>query len=61
MAACFGQKGKQAAASLDQISRLRNIAAHGESFLYEWHYKLLRQLIVGGANRRGLFRQIYGG
>ncbi|EKV02828.1 single-stranded-DNA-specific exonuclease RecJ [Leptolyngbya sp. PCC 7375] len=61
MTACFGQKGKQAAASLDQISRLRNIAAHGESFLYEWHYILLRQLVVGGANRRGLFRQIYGG
>ena len=61
MAACFGQKGKQSAASLDQISRLRNIAAHGESFLYEWHYTLLHQLVVGGSNRRGLFRQIYGG
>lgn len=61
MAACFGQKGKQSAASLAQISRLRNIAAHGESFLYEWHYALLRQLVVGGSNRRGLFRQIYGG
>ncbi|MBT9317510.1 single-stranded-DNA-specific exonuclease RecJ [Leptothoe spongobia] len=61
MAMCFEAKGKQAAASLDQISRLRNIAAHGESFLYEWHYTLLRQLVVGGANRRGLFRQIYGG
>ncbi len=61
MASCFGQKGKQAAASLDQISRLQTIASHGERFLYEWHYKLLRQLIVGGSNRRGLFRQIYGG
>lgn len=61
MANCFSQKGKQAAASLDQISRLRNIAAHGESFLYEWHYTLLRQLVIGGSNRRGLFRQIYGG
>ena len=61
MASCFGEKGKQSAASLDQISRLRNIAAHGESFLYEWHYRLLRQLIIGGSNRRGLFRQIYGG
>ncbi|NEQ50133.1 MAG: single-stranded-DNA-specific exonuclease RecJ [Leptolyngbya sp. SIO3F4] len=61
MAVCFSQKGKQAAANLDQISRLRNIAAHGESFLYEWHYTLLRQLVVGGSDRRGLFRQIYGG
>ncbi|MEA5465444.1 single-stranded-DNA-specific exonuclease RecJ [Leptothoe sp. PORK10 BA2] len=61
MAVCFGQKGKQSAASLDQISRLRNIAAHGESFLYEWHYGLLRQLVVGSAKQRGLFRQIYGG
>ncbi len=61
MAVCFGKKGKQSAASLDQISHLRNIAAHGESFLYEWHYTLLHQLVVGNANRRGLFRQIYGG
>ena len=61
MAVCFGQKGKQAAASLDQISRLQTIADHGKSFLYEWHYALLRQLVVGDANRRGLFRQIYGG
>lgn len=60
MSACFQEKGKQAAASLDQISRLRNIAAHGESFLYEWQYVLLRKLVVGGANRRGLFREIYG-
>ena len=61
MAVCFGQKGKQSAASLDQINCLRTIAAHGGGFLYEWHYTLLRQLVVGGANRRGLFRQIYGG
>ena len=61
MAVCFEQKGKQSAASLDQISRLRNIAAHGESFLYGWHYGLMRQLVAGDENRRGLFRQIYGG
>lgn len=61
MAACFKDKGKQAAASLDQISCLQTIAAHRECFLYEWHYTLLRQLVVGGAKQRGLFRQIYGG
>lgn len=60
MAVCFRDKGKQAAASLDQISCLQTIAAHGESFLYEWHYILLSQLIVGGSKQRGLFRQIYG-
>ena len=61
MAICFGEKGKQSAASLDQISRLQMIAAQSESFFYGWHYRLLRQLVVGGADRRGLFRQIYGG
>ena len=61
MANYFTQADKQAAASLDQISRLRNIAAHGESFLYDWHYTLLHQLVVDGAKRRGIFRQIYGG
>ena len=61
MAACLGQKAKQAAASIDQIGRLRNLAAHGESFLYQWHFNLLKDLIVGGSQRRGLFRQIYGG
>ncbi len=61
MSACFGEKGKQAAACIDQIGRLRNLAAHGESFLYQWHYNLFKELIVGSSQRRGLFRQIYGG
>ncbi|MEO0867251.1 MAG: single-stranded-DNA-specific exonuclease RecJ [Cyanobacteria bacterium J06642_11] len=61
MAACFSQKSKQAAASLDQIFHLQQIAVHRDRFLYEWHYALLRQLVVGGNKRRGLFRQIYEG
>lgn len=61
MAACFREKAKQAAASLDQIHCLHQIATNSDSFLYVWHYQLLRQLVVGGDNRRGLFRQIYGG
>ncbi|MEO0540688.1 MAG: DHHA1 domain-containing protein, partial [Cyanobacteria bacterium P01_A01_bin.105] len=61
MAACFSQKGKQAAASIDQIGRLRNLSAHGDSFLYRWHYSLLKERIVGSDQQRGLFRQIYGG
>ena len=61
MSNCFSQKAKQAAASIDQISRLRNLSAHSDSFLYQWHYDLLKELIVGSSQRRGLFRQIYGG
>lgn len=61
MAAYFRDQGKQAAASLDQISCLQTIAVHRDSFLYKWHYTLLRQLVVGGSKQRGLFRQIYGG
>ncbi|MBE9080517.1 single-stranded-DNA-specific exonuclease RecJ, partial [Romeria aff. gracilis LEGE 07310] len=61
MGNCFAQKGRQAAASIDQINKLRNISAHAESFLYEWQYELLRQLIVGSDGQGGLFRTIYGG
>ena len=60
MATCFSQKGRQAASSLDQISKLRNIAAHGESFLYRWQYDLLHQLIAGKDSKGGLLRQIFG-
>lgn len=59
MAACFGTKGRQAASSLDQISKLRNIAAHGESFLYRWQYELLHQLIAGAGGKGGLLRQLF--
>ncbi len=59
MSTCFSTKAKQAASSLDQISKLRNIAAHGESFLYRWQYELLHQLIAGKNNKGGLFRQIF--
>jgi len=59
MSACFSKKGKQAASSLDQISKLRNIAAHGQSFLYRWQYELLHQLIAGKDGKGGLFRQIF--
>ena len=59
MSACFSERGKQAASSLDQISKLRNIAAHGQSFLYRWQYELLHQLIAGKGGKGGLFRQIF--
>lgn len=61
MAQHFAHTGEPVAASLDQIGRLQTIATHGESFLYEWHYTLLCQLVVGDSHCRGLFRQIYGG
>ncbi len=59
MAGCFRQKGRQAASSLDQISKLCMIAAHRERFLYQWQYELLYQLIVGKQGKGGLFRQIF--
>ena len=59
MASCFSTKGRQAASSLDQISKLRNIAIHSESFLYLWQYDLLHQLIAGKGGKGGLFRQIF--
>ena len=59
MAICFAQKGGQAASSLDQISKLRNITVHRESFLYQWQYALMHQLIAGKDAKGGLFRQIF--
>lgn len=59
MSKCFSQKGRQAASSLDQISKLRGIATHPQSFLYQWQYELLHQLITGKSNKGGLLRQIF--
>lgn len=59
MATCLSQKGGQAASSLDQISKLRNIAVHSESFLYRWQYELLHQLIAGNSGKGGLLRQLF--
>jgi single-stranded-DNA-specific exonuclease len=59
MAGCFSQKGRQAASSLDQISKLCAIAAHKEQFLYQWQYELLYQLITGKQGKGGLLRQIF--
>lgn len=59
MAGCFSQKGRQAASSLDQISKLRAVAAHRERFLYQWQYELLHQLIAGKSGKGGLLRRIF--
>ena len=59
MASCLSTRGRQAASSLDQISKLRNIAIHSESFLYLWQYELLHQLVAGKGGSGGLFRQIF--
>jgi single-stranded-DNA-specific exonuclease len=59
MAGCFSQKGRQAASSLDQISKLCAIAAHREQFLYQWQYDLLYQLMTGKQGKGGLLRQIF--
>lgn len=59
MAVCLSTKSRQAASSLDQISKLRNIATHPESFLYRWQYELLHQLIAGKDQKGGLLRQIF--
>ena len=59
MASCLSKKGRQAASSLEQISKLRTIAAHPESFLCLWQYRLMHKLIAGQDGKGGLFRQIF--
>jgi single-stranded-DNA-specific exonuclease len=53
-------KHKVAAASaIDQVNKLRNIAAHAESSLYQWQYDLLQVLVLGGETQFGIFQDIY--
>ncbi|MGB3299048.1 MAG: single-stranded-DNA-specific exonuclease RecJ [Phormidesmis sp.] len=59
MSGCFSQKGRQAASSLDQISRLCEIAVCQQRFLYQWQYELLYQLVTGKHGKGGLLRQIF--
>ena len=59
MVACLRNKSRQAASSLDQISKLHDIARQPESFLYRWQYELLHQLIAGKDGKGGLLRQIF--
>ncbi|MCS6815347.1 MAG: single-stranded-DNA-specific exonuclease RecJ, partial [Cyanobacteria bacterium] len=52
-------KGDVAAAStIDQINKLRNMAAHAENFLYDWQFELLRQLVVGDATKAGILQAL---
>ncbi|OCQ92150.1 hypothetical protein BCD67_19575 [Oscillatoriales cyanobacterium USR001] len=48
-----------AASKIDQINKLRNIAAHGENYFYEWQFNILRLLVVGGKKQRGVLQEIY--
>ena len=59
IASCFSQKRRQAASSLDQISKLCDIAVRQECFLHQWQYELLHQLIAGKQGKGGLLRQIF--
>lgn len=59
MSKCFSRKGRQAASSLDQISKLRSLATHSQSALYQWQYELMHQLVTGKAGKGGLLKQIF--
>ncbi len=51
---------EEAASTLDQISKCRNLAAHATSPLYFWAFDRMRSLLVGGEHQIGLFQHIYG-
>lgn len=54
-------KHKVAAASaIDQINKLRNVAAHAENSLYQWQYDLMQVLVMGSETQFGIFQDIYG-
>jgi hypothetical protein len=47
-----------AASAIDQIRRLRNIAAHSHS-MHLWQFTELWFLLVGGKTRKGVLQEIY--
>jgi hypothetical protein len=49
-----------AAATLDQIGQLRSLANRPEDLLYEWQFQRMAELVLGGSDEPGLFREIYG-
>lgn len=49
-----------AAATLDQIGLLRGLAHRPEDLLYEWQFQRMAELVLGGNDEPGLFREIYG-
>ena len=55
----LAKSGVAAASSLDQINKLRNTAAHAESFLYGWQFDLLQTLVIGNETKRGIFQEIF--
>ena len=59
-AAWMAAPGGAAASWIDQISRLRNLAAHAESPLLPWHYALLRDRVLGSTEQPGLIQKMYG-
>jgi len=44
---------------IDQIRKLRNRAPHPEP-MYLWQFNILRSLIVGNKNQKGVLQEIYG-
>ena len=57
----FSTQPEDVASTLDQISKLRNLSAHATYPLLRWAFELMRDLVVGNQNQRGLLRHIYGG
>lgn len=53
-------KGETAASVIDQISDLRNRAAHHEPILYLWQFKTLWLIMIGGKTKKGILKEIYG-
>ena len=52
-------QGQLAASMIDQIRKLRNRAPHPEP-MYLWQFNILRSLIVGNKNQKGVLQEIYG-
>jgi single-stranded-DNA-specific exonuclease len=59
LAEWFNTGAIAAASAIDQINKLRNIAAHAESSLYQWQFEILDALVIGSETQNGIFREIY--
>jgi single-stranded-DNA-specific exonuclease len=53
------QQAIEAASTIDQINKLRTVAAQSESLLHQWQFELLHGLVIGNEAQQGILQKIY--
>lgn len=53
------REGNKAAAMVDQVNKLEELAQRDELVMLAWHYELLHDLVIGGGDKLGILQSIY--